>query len=369
LFFAHNLSSVDADIVETVRRLSKDPVPAVRLKIADHLGTLWKTSPDIVTEIVADMAEHDSSSCVVLSLLNRPMHGLLLWQCPEEVGKWAEIVFGRTDFGGKTARDVRSTCAFIFLELFLWKNHARSETFIHDFTGDILQYTGEATRIVAALREILVSGPIDPPDPIAEAARTRSFMVLEEIATSVPKAFSVLQQTHKGKRFSEWPAQDREMINKMAQLLDCIATQLYFASGAYDEKPSQKSERHVSDEQKKRFLKESEKLFSLLSIEPHPSTVQHVVDTLQSLLDIDPRTVFLRIVNFVKAGKDEGYQYESLAVDLIVRVVNRVFADFRPMLQEHQDTRDAMVAMLDIFVEAGWLPAIQLTYRLDEIFR
>ena len=116
------------------------------------------------------------------------------------------------------------------------------------------------------------------------------------------------------------------------------------ASGAYDEKPSQKSERHVSDEQKKRFLKESEKLFSLLSIEPHPSTVQHVVDTLQSLLDIDPRTVFLRIVNFVKAGKDEGYQYESLAVDLIVRVVNRVFADFRPMLQEHQDTRDASIA-------------------------
>jgi hypothetical protein len=71
----------------------------------------------------------------------------------------------------------------------------------------------------------------------------------------------------------------------------------------------------------------------------------------------------------VKSGKSGGYQYESLAIGLVVNVVNRVFADFRPLLQADPDIRTAMVAMLDIFVEVGWTQAIQLTYRLDEVFR
>jgi len=86
-------------------------------------------------------------------------------------------------------------------------------------------------------------------------------------------------------------------------------------------------------------------------------------------LDLDPRDVFLRIVSLVKVGRAGGYQYEPLAIDEIVAMVNRVFADFRPMLRENQDVRLAMVEMLDVFVEAGWPQAIQLTYRLDEIFR
>lgn len=90
---------------------------------------------------------------------------------------------------------------------------------------------------------------------------------------------------------------------------------------------------------------------------------------LQSLLVLSPREVFLRIAHIIQRGKEGGYQQESLAIELVVNVVNTMLADFRPLLQADQEMREALARTLDIFVEAGWGQAIQLTYRLDEIFR
>ena len=46
--------------MDAIKRLSKDPVPAVRLQIADNLGALWKTCPEIVKDILSDMVSAEA---------------------------------------------------------------------------------------------------------------------------------------------------------------------------------------------------------------------------------------------------------------------------------------------------------------------
>jgi hypothetical protein len=64
-----------------------------------------------------------------------------------------------------------------------------------------------------------------------------------------------------------------------------------------------------------------------------------------------------------------GYQFEQMAADLVVRLVERYLAEYRELLQNDPKCRQALVELLDTFVRAGWPAARQLTYRLEEIFR
>lgn len=369
LLLAYRPSFFDQELLAEVQRLSRDPVPAVRLQIADHLGTLRETAPEAMKQLLTQILTQDPSSSVV--------HGAQvhqLWRLrgvePNEVGNLAFIVFNRTDLKGKVAEEVRLYCISIFLFLHLWKDHAKSSENILEICSNVGAHVDEAHRVAFALREILVEGSAEKPEPGVEAARWRAFQMLEAITKSAQNEFESFQKSQEGKTLADLPQEQQNWARNIVQLLDTVASQLYFASGAYDEKNGNgNSESHpISLSQKERFLKEAGHLFDLLVEHPHPSIIHHLIQTLNGLLSIEPRQVFLRIVKTVKAGKAGGYQFESLAIGEIVSVVNRVFADFRPMLQQNKDVRVAMVEMLDVFVEVGWIQAIQLTYRLDEIF-
>ncbi len=71
----------------------------------------------------------------------------------------------------------------------------------------------------------------------------------------------------------------------------------------------------------------------------------------------------------VRAGRAWNYQYESQAADLVVKLVEQYLADHRTLLREDDECRLALLDLLDVFVEAGWPRAHQLTILLDQIFR
>jgi hypothetical protein len=75
------------------------------------------------------------------------------------------------------------------------------------------------------------------------------------------------------------------------------------------------------------------------------------------------------IADATKASSGSGYQYEQLGEDLIVRMVERYLAEFRPMLREHRECQPALMSILDVFVRVGSPKAHQLTDRLNEIYR
>jgi hypothetical protein len=68
-------------------------------------------------------------------------------------------------------------------------------------------------------------------------------------------------------------------------------------------------------------------------------------------------------------AQSDGLQFESLAVEVVVRTVKRFLAEYRAVLRDRSDCRVALVEILDVFVTVGWPTAQQLTYSLEEIFR
>jgi hypothetical protein len=94
-----------------------------------------------------------------------------------------------------------------------------------------------------------------------------------------------------------------------------------------------------------------------------------LLETLEFFIPLDPGGVFHCIGRVVRGGQQGGYQYESLAADLMVRLVERYLAEHRTLLREDAECRQTLIDILDIFVQAGWPTARRLAYRLDEIFR
>jgi len=119
--------------------------------------------------------------------------------------------------------------------------------------------------------------------------------------------------------------------------------------------------------EKRRFFSEVKPVLNVLGTFGFPSVVHHLLETLEFLLEVDPKEVFLLIANVVRSGKAGGYQYEQLGADLIVGLVERYLAEYRHILREDKQCREGLREILDTFVQ--WPNARRLTYRLDEIFR
>jgi DNA-binding transcriptional ArsR family regulator len=161
-----------------------------------------------------------------------------------------------------------------------------------------------------------------------------------------------------------------EYLKEIIHLADSIAMTIYFSSGVFAEKEAQNPRGKIlSLEEKRIFFEEISSAIKSLSQVNYASIIHHLVETLEALIPANPPDVFLLVNHVVKAGKTGGYQYESLAVDHIVQIVERYLAEYRLVIRENPDCQRALLEILDIFVEAGWPNAQKLTYRLEEIYR
>jgi hypothetical protein len=154
--------------------------------------------------------------------------------------------------------------------------------------------------------------------------------------------------------------------------VDDIASQLYFASGAFADEQNKNDDR-LTEPQKKRFWAEAGEILRALAEEMHPHTAHHVVQTLRHLLPCAPREVFLVATRAITSSAAAGYQHESLAVSEVVKLIQGALADHREIFRSQDDSESdclaALLKVLDLFVEAGWAEARQLTHRLEEIYR
>ena len=100
-----------------------------------------------------------------------------------------------------------------------------------------------------------------------------------------------------------------------------------------------------------------------------PPLSHHLLEALEVLVPIDPRGVFRRVARVIRGGRKGGYEYDSMAEDVIVRIVDRYLADHRDLFQRDEEARQHLIGVLDTFVRAGSESARRLSYGLDGIFR
>jgi hypothetical protein len=163
---------------------------------------------------------------------------------------------------------------------------------------------------------------------------------------------------------------DQQNARSLSQIINTIGTESYFASGAY----ALKQQQHTADrkpltQEQERFYREAGPLLDLLADVGFPSVAHHLLELLEVFIPCDAAGIFLRIGRVIRGGKKSGYQYESLAVDLMVGLVERYLAEYRPLLREQHECRQTLLDILDTFVQVGWPQARRLAYRLEEIYQ
>jgi hypothetical protein len=272
---------------------------------------------------------------------------------------------------GAGADQVREDVSSILFGLTVWQGRADCQAKLDELVDDLPRSHYLLSQLVANQRELLTHGPTDPPDPEQDAVRHRGLAFLRSLLSAARTTIEDANARYGAAGGGLLAESDAARVRAAWQVANQVATSFYFASGAYDERRSASGDRPSArepDAAQCRLYEEGGDILDEIGRLGAAPVVHHLVETLEYFIPIDPRGVFRRIAAAVRAGERGGYQYEPLAVQLIVRITERYLADHRYLFAEDGECRRDLVDLLDAFVQAGWPEARQLTYRLSDIF-
>lgn len=150
--------------------------------------------------------------------------------------------------------------------------------------------------------------------------------------------------------------------------LDQLVTQLYFGSGAYKESAPTDITLNLTEQKMAFFADWSATLLDVEAVAT-PHTIKYLLEIYEHLLDADPPSFFARIAVFLTGpAAAEFYESEQLAAGDLVTFVRHMLADHRALFDDPEQ-RDHLVAMLDLFADAGWPEAMRLLWELPDLLR
>ena len=369
LLLSHHTTCATLGVLQAIERLSIDPVPAVRLQIASNLNVLYWTANELMWRVIGYLCREEPSRGVLQWLLTGPL-GRLARAHPEQVASLVKEIYDRIQ-GGAGADKVREFCINIFTELYIWRNQSMCRDIVLGLVAEPVASPDNTRHALRHLRRPLTHGPVAPPDPQQDAIRQRAIDLITRFLHAAKDNLHHIETAYAKVPFNDWPETEQKNAQSLTRLIDYIGSEIYFASGAYGAKGHSRTadQRPFTPEEKVRFYHEAKHILDELADVGLPSLAHHLLETLEAFIPSDPEGVFLRIGRVIQGGKKWDYQYEPLAADLMVRLVEQYLAEYRAILRENEECRRTLREVLDIFVQVGWPSAQRLTYRLEEIFR
>ena len=371
IHLAANLSTVPPDVLDAIERLAEDSAPAVRLQIASSVNVLYRADNKRMWRIIQSRAANEESLVVLAFLVGGPL-GRLAHRHPAECVELAEAIYRRAPADSK-AQDLRHGCLAIFSALHVSQDNPRCAAIIEEILADIPDRSGDATHLVHLQRDWVAIGESQAPRPEDAFARRRSLDLMLRLLQKTEEEFGTIQEALERENEVEVVEALKEKAANLARLLNAIAENLYHGSGAYRVSRSGTDGSELAPDEIRarleRLYHEGSELLDELTKVGVPAIAYHVLETLEQCVQFDPPGAFRRIAHTLKAGEGFGYQYESLGVDLFVKLTERYLAEYREVFAQDGECRQLLMDCLDIFVEAGWPSAFRLVYRIADIFR
>lgn len=353
----------DRQLTDSLRRLCHCDEPATRLEIATNLHLLRKHNLAVMWEFFERMAAEEMSIPVLINIVS----SLGRFQGPRAL-TLVDLIFKRVhDAPG--AATLRSNCFGQYLHIYLTQdgNRLASER-LEELLSHPSAFAKETGHLLHNIRSALTLGPADGASESENRIRLRAIEVVRRILTAAMEELKAIAKAHEGKSSKEVPESIVKLHRTLHEIIDSISNQIYFASGAFSLKTST-AEDTLDDARRRRFMRETSDILDLLTRTGVANVAFHLTETLASLIEFDPARIFIRIRDVIVAAKEGGFQFEMLAVNVVVKTVEQFLATHADILRDDAACRNALVDILDTFVEAGWPSAQQLTYRLAEIYR
>ena len=347
-------------VADRIDMLLADPHPAVRLQAGSYLICIWDRDRDGFWQRLETRLAEETNFGVLKYLINRVL-GRILHTKPARVESLILKLLER--FPSDDERQAQLRKAVSDQLAVLWVTHERlaARSVIDAWIDDPVRYRADLTDVLSPLRGTFLAGLVGEKEQGDDARRHRALGLAAAIAEAASKRLAVCY-THDTPNDS-----DRDEANELFRLLDTVCSELYFSTGADSRR--KESIRPASGIDLKTFFREAAPILQRIGDYAPPHTVYYLLQLLEYLLPYDPERAFdLAAYVLQHGGKDAGFQFESLGVDLIVRLVGVFLADHREIF-ESEERRAALIECLEIFMEAGWPAAQRLLYRLPELIQ
>lgn len=353
----HPTCSDDQALILAVQDLATDPSHVVRYQVARLVHWAMNTRAEATWGIVREMARGETSRGVLSGLLSEPLRHLSSKR-PARGADLVATILGRID-AGPGSEKVRERCAALLGDVYVWHDIDRARQVVKEFTGNPGRYLVEAKTLAGHYRDILISDRDDG------QPRSRAVGLLRELVRSARAEF---ERRLAGDGTPN--ATDEEELGDLMQILDSVGAALYFVSGASaDQEQSEEDDLQPDESTQGRLYRETEAILDELAEVGIPKLAHHLVQTLEVFIPRDPRGVFLKLAAVIRGGGRGGYQYDPMAEEVIVELVERYLAEYGGLLQGDDECESALIEILDVFLVAGSTEAQRLTRRLGDIYR
>ena len=275
---------------------------------------------------------------------------------------------------GKAGDEVRKGCAALLMQLAVVHDEPLAAGRLGRQADDPVAHARELRHVLRHLRPLLILGDPARADAWRDGVRRRAVDVATRIVTRGAAQLADLHAAAVSEHPSSIPEPVAAPLHDLAAVLDAAGAQLYFAvkdaeapvaaaPDDEDENPAP-TPAHAA-----RLYAEAGPIVDALADVGIAPLYQHLLEFLERVVSNDPAGVLLHVARVVHVGRASGYEYDSLAQRIVVRLVERYFTGFQDVVAREGQCRTALLDVLDIFVQAGWPEARQLSYRLDDVYR
>ena len=354
--------SQDQEALAAIQKLAHDPVPSVRFLLACELWRLVERMPNPMWTIFDELAEKEENGVVLQGIT------VSLWQLIRNdkarslslIKKLLKRVEEETDDEEKA----RSALVCMVVDFAVWHDDQWAKETVARWQGSAVEHSAS---ILTAGRRLIEH--IQPQNHGAQLEQARALLLshLDAVAVGLCSLQKMGASIPKEEMQKKW--------RLLYGVIDDTVMRIYFAA---DINPNlrQRKENPLSDEDRMRFFNDTlPVLEKILSFGKQPETgmllaptAHHFMELLNGVLRYNPPLALRMAAEVVTCSKRFGYNLDSMAMGETVKLVESILADYRERVQEESSIKN-LLELLDAFVEAGWPEALNLVWRLDEIYR
>ena len=355
------------EIVAAIERLARDPAPEVRFQIAWRLGALLRTTPQTAWDLATRFARLEPSGSV-LEAFAQAVPALIRADRVKAL-ELAERALRREQRRTAPRTAVLDNFSLLLVSHQVWEGSAPGARVADRLASDASSAPDSASQTLHVLRDTLYHGAAPDSDPVAAAIRCRGLGVIRLFLRASIDGLTRLRARHGDNLNRAMTDNEIQELRGWLQVAGGVANQLYFASGVFQANQPSADDRHADLAQRERLYHEARDLLADLAGIGEPQAMHHLIEMLEGCIEFDPPGVFLLITEAVRSSASWGYQFESMAEGLVVRIVKHSMTERRELFRHAPEIEAALADILDVFVEAGSPGPVGSVYGLSEIFR
>ena len=339
------------------RQLLSDSHPGVRMLAIVGVCSLWDSNPAWFGECLSDRIRSEENAQVLLCISKQ----VLNWIASEDPALAESLTLELLESQkgeGRRQPDLEASLAGILATL--WVRHQRKASLvaIQRWIGDCAVHQRKLGGVLQTVSGGYAHGL--PGDSSSGATDLRHRC--HDLALRIAKAAAADFPLRAARAQSD--ESEADLARQSAKLLDEVCHGIRFTVVK-----GQDDERKPPDAVLATLLGEASPTLECLADAGTPHTIYSLLETLEHLLPLDPGKVFdIAMRAVLGGGKRNGFQYESMGADKLVKVVGRLLADHRQVFGD-EVRRQRLVQCLETFASVGWPSASRLLYRLPEVFR